>query len=342
MLTKVLHLTKVVRLKTVTMKNKLKIANMLYGAQDYISGEELAKGLGISRTAVWKQIRELKNEDFIIEAKPRLGYKIVSYPDKLLPIIVEKGLRTSVIGRNIYYYQTLDSTNSLAKSLAQEGVVEGSLVIAEEQVGGRGRCGRRWVSPKEVNILASIILRPNILPHQIPQLAILGAVSVADSIRKMTGIEAELRWPNEILLANKRVGGILTEFSAELDRVDFVILGIGINVNFDLSEFPELAGEATSLGMETGVKVSRVELLRILLEQIENNYRLLTEGKFYRIWQRWNTLCWGLGKWVQVVSAGGKQSGILRGMDDSGCLIIAKVDGERRIAMSGDVSLKAG
>lgn len=324
------------------MKSKLKILNMLYGAQDYISGEELAKGLGISRTAVWKQIRELKNEDFIIEAKPRLGYKIASYPDKLLPIIIEKGLKTFVIGRNIYYYQTLNSTNSLARSLAQEGVVEGSLVVAEEQVSGRGRCGRRWVSPKGVNILASMILRPNILPHQVPRFAILGAVSVADSIRKMTGIEAKLRWPNEILLNNKRVGGILTEFGAELDRVDFVILGIGINVNFDLSEFPELAGEATSLWMETGVKVSRVELLQILLEQIENNYTLLTGDKFYRLWQRWNSLCWGVGKWVQITSAEGKLSGILKGMDDSGCLIIAKVDGERKIAMGGDVSLKVG
>lgn len=323
------------------MRSKLKIVNMLYGAEDYVSGEELAKGLGISRTAVWKQIRELKKADFVIEAKPRLGYKIVSYPDKLLPIIVEKGLRTSVIGRNIYYYQSLGSTNTVAKSLAEEGAVEGSLIIAEEQESGRGRCGRRWVSPKGVNILASIILRPNILPHQTPQLAILGAVSVADSVRKMTGMEAELRWPNEILLNNKRVGGILTEFSAELDRVDFVILGIGINVNFDLSEFPELAGEATSLWMETRIKVSRIELLQILLEQIENNYTLLTGGKFHRLWQRWHILCWGIGKWVQVASVGGKQSGILKGMDDSGCLIIARVDGERRIAMSGDVSLKA-
>jgi len=331
----------VVRLKTVAMKSRPKIVNMLYGAQDYVSGEELAKELGISRTAVWKQIRELKNEDFIIEAKPGLGYKIIAYPDRLLPIIVEKGLTTSVMGRNIYYYQTLDSTNSLARSLAQEGAVEGSLVIAEEQVGGRGRCGRRWVSPKGVNILASIILRPNILPHQIPQLAILGTVSVAGSIHKVAVIEAELRWPNEILLNNKRVGGILIEFSAELDRVNFVILGIGINVNFDLSEFPELAGEATSLWMETGVKVSRVELLQILLEQIENNYTLLTGGKFHQLWQRWNTLCWGIGKWVQVASVGGKQSGILKGMDENGCVIIARIDGERRIAMSGDVSLKA-
>ncbi|MCL0094528.1 biotin--[acetyl-CoA-carboxylase] ligase [Dehalococcoidales bacterium] len=337
-----LTLTKVdkTNYNSVAMESKFRIVNMLH--QEYISGEELAKRLDVSRTAVWKQIQELKKADFVIEAKPRLGYKIVSYPDKLLPIMIEKGLRTSIIGRSIYYYQTIDSTNSLAKKLAQEGAVEGSLVVAEEQVAGRGRCGRCWVSPKGVNILASIILRPNILPHQMPQLAILGAISVADSIGKKTGLNTELRWPNEILVNNKRVGGILTEFGAELDRVDFVILGIGINVNFDLAEFPELAGEATSLWMETGVKVSRIELLQILLEQIENNYTLLTEGKFHQLWQRWNSLCWGRDKWVQVASTEGKESGILKGMDESGCLILARVDGERRIAMSGDVSLRTG
>ncbi len=322
------------------MKNKLKITNILYGAQEYISGEVLAKRLGVSRTAVWKQIQKIKNEDFIIETKPRLGYKIVSYPDKLLPIMVDKGLKTSLIGRNIYYYQTLDSTNSLAKRLAQEGATEGSLIIAEEQSGGRGRHGRRWISPKGASILASIILRPNILPHQVTQLAILGAVSVADSITQVTGMKAELRWPNEVLLNNKRVAGILTEFGAELDEVNFVILGIGINVNFALTEFPEVADEATSLSTETGGRVSRVELLQILLEQIENNYGLLKEGKFHQICQRWNALCWNLGKWVQATSVDSRQGGILKGIDDSGCLIMVRTDGEKRIAMSGGISIK--
>lgn len=324
------------------MKSKLKIVDMLYGAQDYISGEELARELGISRTGVWKQVQELKHADFIIEAKPRLGYRILSYPDKLLPIIVEKGLKTSVMGRSIYYYQSLGSTNSVAKSLAQEGVAEGSLIIAEEQVSGRGRCGRRWVSSEGDNILASIILRPDILPHQVPRVTILGAVAVAGSIRELTGIETELRWPNEILLNDKRIGGILTEFDAELDRVNFVILGIGINVNFDPSEFPELAGKATSLSMETGAKVSRVELLQVLAEQIESNYKLLTGGKFDLIMERWDALCWHLGKWVQVDSVVGKESRLLRGIDDNGSLVIAREGGERRIAMSGGVSLKIG
>ena len=322
------------------MNTRLKIINMLYEAEDYISGEELGKGLGISRTAVWKQLREVKREGFIIEAKPRLGYRIVSYPDKLLPIILEKGLTTSVMGRNIYYYQSVGSTNSLAKSLAKEGAIEGSLVVAEEQVSGRGRCGRGWISPKGANILASIIFRPSILPDQVPRMAILGAVSVADSIFKLTGIKAQIRWPNEILLNDKKVGGILTEFSAELDRVDFVILGIGINVNFDLSGFPELATEATSISMETGAKASRTEFLQIILQQIESNYTLLIQDKFHLIRERWNALCWRLGKWVGGDWAGDEQGGILKGIDDSGCLIIDKVDGEQRIAMSGDVQLK--
>ena len=322
------------------MKSRLKIADMLLGEQDFISGQELAGKLGISRTGVWKQVQELRHADFIIEARPRLGYRILSCPDKLLPVIVKKGLETSVIGRSIYYYQSLSSTNSVAKSLAHEGAAGGTLIITEEQVGGRGRCGRRWVSSKGDNILLSIILRPDILPHQVPRVAILGAVSVADSIRKVTGIKAELRWPNEILVNDKKVGGILTEFDAELDRVNFVILGIGINVNLDLSAFPDLEGDATSLTVETGARVSRLELLQVLLGQIESGLRLIEGDEFNLIKERWHALGWRLSEWVRIDTAAGKDNGILKGIDSNGSLVIDKEGGEIRIAMSGDVLLK--
>lgn len=322
------------------MKSKLKILDMLYGAEGYISGEELAGRLGVSRTAVWKQIQELVREGFVVEAKPRLGYKVVSYPDRLLPVMLRRGLATSVIGRDIYYYQRINSTNLMARSLAEKGAIEGSVVIAEEQVEGRGRCGRHWVSPQGVNILASVILRPRVLPHQVSWFAILGALSVADSIRRLTGLEVELRWPNEVLLNSRRVGGVLVEFDAELDRVDFVILGIGLNVNFDLAGSPELVGEATSLSYEAGVCVSRLALLRTLLEQIEGNYRLLGEGKFHLIAERWNNLCWHRDKWVHIAREGGGQGGFLRGIDDNGYLIISNVDGETRVPMDGDALVK--
>jgi BirA family biotin operon repressor/biotin-[acetyl-CoA-carboxylase] ligase len=324
------------------VKSRLKIADMLFGAEDYISGEELGRELGVSRTAVWKQIQGLESEGFIIEAKPRLGYRVVSYPDKLLPLLLEKRLTTSVMGRNVFYYQAIGSTNSVARSLAEQGAVEGSVVIAEEQTGGRGRYGRHWISPKGANILASVILRPDVLPHQVPRLAILGAVSVAESIHKVIGMKTQLKWPHEILLNGKKVGGILTEFSADLDQVDFVILGIGINVNFDFSGFPELAGEATSLSDEAGAKVSRLELLRVLLEQIEANYELMKADRFNQVVEQWNSQCWGVGDWVQIASVEGKQGGILKRIDDDGCLIIAKVDGEQKVAMSGGISLSKG
>ncbi len=324
------------------MKSKPKILDMLYDAESYVSGEELGKKLGVSRTAVWKRIKELQSEGFIIQAKPRLGYRAISYPDKLLPPLLEKGLATSVIGRNIYYYQTVDSTSSVARSLAEQGAAEGSVVIAEEQTSGRGRYGRRWISPKGANILGSIILRPSIRLHQVPQLVIIGAVSAAASIYKAIRIAPQLKWPNEILLNGKKVGGILTEFNAELDRIDFVILGIGMNVNFDFSEFPEMASGATSLSTEAGARVSRVALLQILLEQIEGNYRLLTEGKFHLVVEQWNALCWGMGGWVQAASVEGRQRGILRRLGDDGSLIIGRADGEQKIAMTGDVSLKTG
>jgi len=321
--------------------NRLKIAEILCNTQEYVSGEVLAKKLGISRTAVWKQIQKIRNDDFIVETKRKVGYKIVSRPDKLLPALVERGLKTTLVGRKIYYYQTVDSTNSLAKNLAQEGVPEGSLVIAEEQLGGRGRRGRHWLSPKGASILASLILRPDIVPHQVPEMAVLGALSVAESINCITGIRAELRWPNEVLLNNKRVAGVLTEFGAELDEVSFVILGMGINVNLTLTEFAELAAEATSLSIESGGQVSRLELLQILLEQIEQNYVLLKNGKFSEICQRWNAICWHPGERVRVVSPEGSRSGVLQGIDDNGCLVIIEADGESKIAMSGDISVKA-
>ncbi|MCL4440330.1 MAG: biotin--[acetyl-CoA-carboxylase] ligase, partial [Firmicutes bacterium] len=303
-----------------------------------------ARGLGISRTAVWKQIQGLRDGDFIIEAKPRSGYRIISYPDKLLPLMVEKGLRTAAVGRKIYYYQSLDSTNLLARSFAEEGTPEGSLVLTEEQVNGKGRCGRDWVSPKGVNILASVILRPNIVPRQVPVMAVLGAVSVVESIRQVTGLEAKYRWPHEVVVGDKKVAGVLTEFGAELDRVNFVVLGLGINVNFDLTAFPGLASGATtsgatSLWMESRVKVSRVKLLQALLERIESNYHLLKGNKFHLPWSLWGGHFWRLGTWVQAVLAGDKHSGVLKRADDTGCLILAEVDGERMVPMSGDASL---
>ncbi|MDP2931939.1 MAG: biotin--[acetyl-CoA-carboxylase] ligase [Chloroflexota bacterium] len=321
------------------MRSAVKILNMLYGAEGYVSGEEMARGLGISRTAVWKQIQDLRGGDFIIEAKPRSGYRIISYPDKLLPLMVEKGLRTAAVGRKIYYYQSLDSTNLVARSFAEEGAPEGSLVLTEEQVNGKGRCGRDWVSPKGVNILASVILRPPIVPRQVPLMAVLGAVSVVESIRQVTGLEAKYRWPHEVVVGDKKVAGVLTEFGAELDRVNFVVLGLGINVNFDLTAFPGLASGATSLWMESKVKVSRVKLLQTLLERIESNYQLLKNNKFHLPWSLWSGSFWRLGTWVQAVSAGDKYSGVLKRMDDTGCLILAEVDGERMVPMSGDASL---
>ncbi|MFC1871466.1 biotin--[acetyl-CoA-carboxylase] ligase [Chloroflexota bacterium] len=321
------------------MRNIRRVAGRLWDNKQYISGEELGKELAISRTAVWKQIRAMQDEGFVIDARPGLGYRLISCPDKLLPFLVEKQLNTSVIGRNIYYYSSVDSTNSVASDLAGKGSADGSVVITEEQAGGKGRFGRHWVSPRQTNILISIILRPNLLPHQVPRLAMLGAVSVADSIRKLTGLEIRLKWPNEILLQEKKVGGILTEFNAEMDKVDFVILGIGINVNFDLSEFQGLSTLATSLSHEAGAKISRLELLQILLEEVDTNYKILFGEGLTRLVERWNTICWGSGEEVEVDSGEGKRGGILKRIDENGRLVIAGVDTEQVFAVGEGVSL---
>ncbi len=233
---------------------KEKILNLLRSScSGFISGEELARKCGISRTMVWKHVKSLEREGFAIEAVPSQGYKITGTPDVLRQADLKPGLKTRVIGKEIHLLPEVASTNTLAMELAANGTPEGTVVIAETQTLGKGRLGRTWISPKG-NLYLSVVLRPNIPMHKAPLITLMGAVAVASAIRKTCELEAGIKWPNDILISGRKVSGLLTEMSAEQDRIRYIVLGIGVDVNMELIALPpDVRSLATTLAKEAGV-----------------------------------------------------------------------------------------
>lgn len=298
----------------------------------YISGEELAEKFRVSRTSIWNYIDFLRKQGYEIEAHPNLGYRLLEVPDRLLPDEIQYGLDTKIIGRSIYAYEELESTNDTAWEKAIKGEPEGTVIFAEFQTKGRGRLKRHWYSAKRKGLCFSVILRPQLTPNYVPMITAMSAVSVAMAVRKLTGSSALIKWPNDIFLNGKKLGGILTEINTELDIIKFVILGIGINVNMD--KFPdELKKTATSLKLEDGENYSRIELAREILKSLEDYYNLLLNKKWDEIIAEWKDLSWVLGKRVSV----GETEGQALGIDEQGALIVRQDDGINKYITSGDV-----
>src|SRR3989338_5397995 len=214
------------------------IINFLRKSGEYISGEEISRALNVSRAGIWKYMQDLRAQGYEIVAVPHLGYRLVSYPDKLLAREIKFGLGTHILGKKIFSREAISSTMDEAFELGVKGTEEGTLVCAESQTKGRGRMGRSWVSPKGKGIYMSVILRPQLSPNEIPKLTLLTAVAVAEAIYKIAGLKVAIKWPNDILVGTKKLGGILTEMSAEIDRIKFVVVGIGMNVNTTASQLP--------------------------------------------------------------------------------------------------------
>lgn len=258
---------------------------------NYISGQKISNALGVSRTAIWKRIKNLREMGYEIGASPRAGYRLISCPDILLPIEIKPYLETEGIARKIHYFQRIDSTNSMAYQLAMQGAKEGEIVIAESQEKGRGRLGRKWFSPPYLNLYISIILRPEIMPNQASIITLLSAVATAEAIKRYSDITPSIKWPNDILVKGRKVAGLLNEVNSEIDRIHFVILGIGINLNINKKEFPrDIREHATSLKIETGREISRKEFTGLLLREIEYWYKkFLKEGSqpIIDAWRRW-------------------------------------------------------
>jgi len=311
-----------------------KILDLLKRKTDYISGDLLASRLGISRQGLWKHIQELKEVGYDIVAVPHLGYRLQASPDKLLAYEISHSLNTRFLGRKIYYFEGVPSTMDTAMNLGIKGAAEGTVVIAESQTKGRGRLGRNWFSPKYKGIYFSVILRPKLLPSKVSILTLLAAVSVSEAIKKVTGVDIQIKWPNDILFENKKLGGILTELNAEMDKVNFVVIGIGLNVNNDKKS---LISGATSLREKLAQNTNRIELLQEVLRRIEANYSLLQHKGSKAIAEKWRELATTLHKRVKVYSQNEHVEGEAVDIDSDGALLIRNDSGLTQKVTAGDV-----
>jgi BirA family biotin operon repressor/biotin-[acetyl-CoA-carboxylase] ligase len=313
----------------------------LRASNGFLSGETLSRELGVSRTAVWKLISRMRTAGFKIEAVPSQGYRLLAGPElldeKLLAMEIGVGC---VLGRRIIYRTETGSTNIDAYRLAEEGAAEGTVVLADCQTSGKGRLGRRWESPSGVNLYCSVVLRPQLLPHEAPQLTFLSAVAVARAIKLKTGLQPAIKWPNDLLIKGRKVAGLLNEMNAETDRVGFVILGIGVNLNMRSDQFPpDLRYPATSLLIESGSPVARQEFALCLLQEIDREYARFQECGFGPVREDWACYCNAFGREVQVDAGARCQRGAFAGIDDDGALLIQLPDGRYERVMSGDVTV---
>ncbi|MBA4397197.1 MAG: biotin--[acetyl-CoA-carboxylase] ligase [Syntrophus sp. (in: bacteria)] len=311
------------------------------GRGAWVSGQFLSEGLAMTRSAVWKQIRALKEDGYEIEASPRKGYRLRGVPDLLLLQEVRDGLTTRAFGQTqaLYFLQT-DSTNLRAREMAAQGAPEGTLVVAEQQTHGRGRRQRVWFSPPRQGIYASLILRPAIAPTEAPRMTLLAAVAVAETLLALTPLEAKIKWPNDILVRGRKIAGILTEISTGMDAIDHVVIGLGLNVNIPAIDFPaEICTQATSILAETGAPFSRSLLLRRFLEYFEYYYDIFHTKGFDPVLQRWRALTDMLGRRVRVDMIGRQHVGEVADFDQDGALILRDEGGRSIRIFSGDITL---
>jgi BirA family biotin operon repressor/biotin-[acetyl-CoA-carboxylase] ligase len=318
---------------------KEKILSMLRASHErFLSGEELARKAGISRAMVWKHVAALRREGFAIEALPSQGYRITASPDLLRLADVRQGLKTKIVGREFELFSELASTNTYAMEQAARGCREGLAVVAETQTGGKGRLGRTWVSQKG-NLHLSVVLRPEIPLRTAPLLTLAAAVAVASAINPFVNNTARIKWPNDILLSGRKAGGLLTEMSAEQDRVRHVVIGIGVNVNKLPEALPaEVAAVTTSLAEEIGRAIDRTQLLRAILRELDKWYAaFLADEK--TVLDEWRKLNATLANRVTVSNAGALLEGAAEDIDADGRLLLRLADNSVKAVSAGDVTI---
>lgn len=313
-----------------------KIIQFLKTTEGYVSGEELSQQLNISRAGVWKHMQDLRSQGYEIAAVPHLGYQLVSAPDILSAHEIQFKLKTKFMGQKIHAFDSVSSTMDEAFILGMKGEPEGTIVCSEAQTKGRGRLGRVWVSPKGKGIYCSIILRPKLPPTQMPYLTLTTAVALAEAIKKITKIQPTIKWPNDLMIGNKKLAGILTELRAEVDQVNFVIVGIGLNVNATTNQ---ILDTATSLKNELQASVNRIELFQEILRSMEKWYAKVLKGNFEDVikYSRKNSTT--LKQQVRISDATGTFEGKAIDIDKDGGLIIRLSNGKTVKKIAGDVLL---
>jgi BirA family biotin operon repressor/biotin-[acetyl-CoA-carboxylase] ligase len=305
-----------------------------------VSGAELSQSLNVSRAAIWARIEDLRKLGYEIEASPHQGYRLAAVPDVLhADDLLSRLGSTRVIGRDIRVFQETTSTNDVVEKLAHDGVKEGVVVFAESQTRGRGRMGRKWISPPGKGLWFSVLLRPNFHPQEATRLTIASATALRRAIVGLTGLQPEIKWPNDLLIWGKKVAGILTELSAELDRVRHVILGIGVDVNPVPSDFPEAVRSiATSLKIASGRHVSRAELAVAILREFDHDYARVCSGQFASLADEWEEHCTTLGRQVSIRLGQREVRGCAESLSPEGELLVRTEHGHLERVVGGDVS----
>lgn len=319
---------------------KTKILELMRDNQDYISGQELCERFGVSRTAVWKAVNQLKEEGYDIEAVRNKGYRLKSAPEVLSESELGSRIRTRWAGRNLSYLKETDSTNNDAKRCMEEGGAHGTLIVAERQTAGRGRRGKLWESPEGTAIYMTIGMKPEFAPDKASMLTLVMALSVAEAIEEQSGLEAGIKWPNDVVVNKRKVCGILTEMILEAEYIRCVVTGVGINVN-QPSMPEEIAQTATSLFIEKGDKVSRAALIESVMRHFENNYDCFIGSlDLSELKEAYEAKLANKDQLVRVLDPKGEYEGIARGIRCTGELIVELADGSLREVYAGEVSVR--
>ncbi|MGN7386605.1 biotin--[acetyl-CoA-carboxylase] ligase [Sporosarcina sp. SAFN-015] len=306
-----------------------------------ISGQEVADEFGLSRTAIWKYIKEFEEEGYEIASIRKKGYVLISSPDRVNAANIHKFLQTKTYGKVIDYYNSCESTQNIAHDAAQAGASDGTLVVSEEQTAGKGRLSRPWNSAAKKGIWMSLIVRPSLIPQQAPQMTLVAAVAVVRAIETVTGVEAMIKWPNDILINGKKMTGILTELQSEPDRVKAIVLGIGMNVNHDEEDFPmELKEIATSLKIESGMEIDRSKLIAEILGFLELYTGMYEKHGFGPIKLLWESYSNTAGKRIRAVMLHETIEGTALGISEDGLLELQLDDGTVRGIYSADIVIK--
>ena len=309
---------------------------------EYLSGQDLSDVLKISRVAVWKHIKKIQTLGYKIESKQKLGYRLIDDTEKLLPWEITRDLKTKLIGKRVYYFEEIDSTQNFAQNIAADKKENGTIIIAEKQTSGRGRLDRKWTSPKG-GIWFSLIIHPKFDVSSSTLIPILSAVALSKSIKSVLDIETEVKWPNDITMNGKKVAGVLVDASFQTNSIDYLILGIGINFDIDakklekrLTKTPNFYGIDSLRGKED--KTPPKKLLKEFLLQFEKNLFQLDKGEKSKIIKEWTKRAAGIGKKITINTSNGKISGISQGIDNDGALKI-KTRNETKKIYVGDVVL---
>lgn len=317
---------------------KEKILKTLRETDEYVSGQALCEGLGVSRTAVWKAIKQLKEEGYEIDSVNNRGYRLNTVPDVMSKAEILSQLDTTWLGKELIYFDTIDSTNEYAKQIAMESQ-HGTVVVGDQQTAGKGRLGRTWISPRGCSIYISYLLKPEIAPSHASQLTIVAALATAKAVEEVTGLTTQIKWPNDIVVNGKKVCGILTEMSADMDQIHHVVVGIGVNVNMTSFD-EEIAATATSLRLEKEEVISRAQIIVAMLKHFEVCYDVFCKTEdLTGLLEEYNARLVNKDKEVRVLDRKNEWTGIARGMNESGELLVETDEGVQTV-LSGEVSVR--